>query len=709
MSETAAANSSIVIDRWRNTFVVAENTYRRPATQEVLRRIERALAEDLPRSCIAGLGQWSARPADGVWLIRQLALDFVVDVSKPGANDVAPACSEQFAVELAGVLQRGPDSDAGVLYFASRSSYIAQFVLDLIAGQVWSKWYYEEFRSLAMLSTSRAVAEVFSREPENGAKAIVYLAQTARLDEVLPVLTAVDARTIYYCCFKGSAGMSVSAALASDSSSLFPELQAGRISFSGPDFWLGRLLEVAKDERVRAHRLQTSFHEALRWLALVGARFPGAVFDDASCAAVEGLIELRRVLEEIRSPIAADRLVRRVVEGEISLEEAIEIASRQGSASPGKALRFLVMASQGDADWAMQAAAVLLQDQLAPLQAVVASESMISAFAGMFLLGPALVRLNQLLDEVAGEGEDAKEVASFLRYMILVKCVGGPRFLAAEGDTALRLMSGCHRLRLQDWRQVCQAIELNRAYTLFLHALPALADCDNRCLLAETFATPDHKREVILVRDCVRNEWVYAQLVEPESRTREEALTAALNRAHESTGDIPIVLLHPSLAALAESAMLRQQAARVITLQEEVPSADVNDALLSARYITQAKPREKYAQLLRSSGPDFSYFSFADVWPEVDLEFDLFGTLLSRAVMREFARHLLGFQNSSPEHLYTNFLEGIGTVRQQPERIEVELPRSHLLLVLQLSGSTRQTYVLPWLEGKEVCLLPPKQ
>jgi hypothetical protein len=29
--------------------------------------------------------------------------------------------------------------------------------------------------------------------------------------------------------------------------------------------------------------------------------------------------------------------------------------------------------------------------------------------------------------------------------------------------------------------------------------------------------------------------------------------------------------------------------------------------------------------------------------------------------------------------------------------------------VLQLSGMTRQSYVVPWLEGKEVCLLPPKE
>jgi hypothetical protein len=140
----------------------------------------------------------------------------------------------------------------------------------------------------------------------------------------------------------------------------------------------------------------------------------------------------------------------------------------------------------------------------------------------------------------------------------------------------------------------------------------------------------------------------------------------------------------------------------------ERPSRAVEEALLPGR-IPVPMPPEKYAQMVRPSEREFSYFSFANLWPDVDSSFDLLGVLLSRTVMREFARHLMGFQASSPEHLYRNFLDGIGTLRSQPERIEVELPRSPLLLVLQLSGLTRQTFTLPWLEGKEVCLLPPKE
>ncbi len=708
MSATATtADPHLVIERWCNTFVTARASPKREAAiSDVARRIERSIHEDFPASCALRLGRSFGSGTTGLWLIRQLQVNFFVDIAKPGAGDISAEWSDRFSALLAELIGRGPDSDEGVLYFTSRAAYLAQFALDLIAGRAWSKWYYEEFRSLAMLSTSRAIAEVVSREPEEGAKAIVHLARIERLNEVLPLLSAVDAQMIYHCCFRGSTGDS--SASASLSSRRLAELPIPVSSCSELDLWIGRLLEVWNEEPIRPSggMVQTSFHEALRWLALVAARSPGVELDPVSCFAVESLIELRRVLEELQSPIVADRMVRGLVENKINLAEAIETASRQGSASPAKALRFLLAAAQGDADWAVQAAGVLLKDRLPPAQAIVARESMISAFAGIFLLGPALVRLNEVLEVIAGDGEEAKEIAGFLRYLVLIKTAGVKRTFEATGDPALRLLTGCHRWQLQDWQRACPAIDLERAGALLLRDLPAFAGCDIDCLLAEIIPAPDHAKEVLLLREFARNEWIHAQALEPQTGAREHALIAALSLIGESTGRLPAVLLHPSVSELAQSPKLHQFADRVVALD----SADTNSghALLSSCIAAPVSP-EKYAQLVCSSGQEFSYFSFTTRWPDFDLALDLFGILLSRAALREFARHLLGFQTSSPEHLYSNFLEGIGTVRQQPGRIETELPRSPLLLVLQLSGLTRQTYTLPWLEGNEVCLLPPKE
>jgi hypothetical protein len=86
---------------------------------------------------------------------------------------------------------------------------------------------------------------------------------------------------------------------------------------------------------------------------------------------------------------------------------------------------------------------------------------------------------------------------------------------------------------------------------------------------------------------------------------------------------------------------------------------------------------------------------------------DLTWSLVARAVLRHFAGRLIGFESSGPEHLYQNFLSGVSTVRTTGERIEVQLPQSPLAVILRLSGVWKQTYALPWLDGKEICLLPP--
>lgn len=112
----------------------------------------------------------------------------------------------------------------------------------------------------------------------------------------------------------------------------------------------------------------------------------------------------------------------------------------------------------------------------------------------------------------------------------------------------------------------------------------------------------------------------------------------------------------------------------------------------------------------QSSPADGDYFS-AGAWADVSIPpaIDLAASLLARAVLKQFARRLLGFHAASPEHLYQNFLAGTGAIRVKPMRIEIQLPQSPLAIVLQLSGAWNQTYVVPWLREREICLLPPPQ
>jgi len=262
---------------------------------------------------------------------------------------------------------------------------------------------------------------------------------------------------------------------------------------------------------------------------------------------------------------------------------------------------------------------------------------------------------------------------------------------------------------LQDGPQACSELDPARAQALLAGNLPGLTGCKGHCLLAEAIRLPSQESEVVLLRDLARGEWIYATVLPPEIADQEEALISGIDLVRESTGNVPQVLLHPSLARLAESQTLRSRVPRLLALDREEVSSELAEVLLLTRCIPASTPPEKFAHLLGSSGQEFAYLSFGSLWPDFDVGLDIVGTLLARATLKGFARQLMGFQSSSPEHLCRNFLEGIGTVHNRPDRIEVELPRSPLLLVLQLSGLTKQTYAVPWLEGREVCLLPPRE
>lgn len=564
--------SRITVDRWHNTYVLAGGSVaHQAATHDVLRRIDRRIVEELPAACARQLGNRISQPSSAVWLIRELHLNFAVDVSNPAADDIATPWSEIVALHVAQIIERGEAGD-GVLCFPDLGAYQAQFARDLAAGRAWSKWYYWEFRSLAALTTSRAIVEMLTREPEQGMQTLLNLARSGHLNEVLFALTDLDAEAIYQQYFGGA-----------DSTFAY----SGKVL----SLWSGRLLEMWNQEPRRPASTKTrDFHDALRWIARLAARFSDLGSVPAMCVAFDGLIELRRVLAALPSALAADRLARDLVQQKLSVEQAIGLACEQGAGSPEKGLRFLLSVAEGDYDWAQQAAAVLLKDRQ-PAHAPSTGDSLITAFGGIFLAGPALVNWNPVLELGAGEEPEKQEIASFLRYLVLAKCLGSSRILEATGDPALRLLSGCHRSHLEDGRQACMPLDFSATQLVLLRNLTSMTACEGRCLLAETVSVPSQAREVMLLRDLARDEWLYGAVL-PQGTSWEGSLASALQFIRETTGNVPHVLLRPTLAALAESQVLRSRVDRLVIADPEETGGEVFDSLLLTRCVSASTPRQ---------------------------------------------------------------------------------------------------------------------
>jgi len=136
---------------------------------------------------------------------------------------------------------------------------------------------------------------------------------------------------------------------------------------------------------------------------------------------------------------------------------------------------------------------------------------------------------------------------------------------------------------------------------------------------------------------------------------------------------------------------------------------------LDVQQLNLAGAHDLLSQILLDSpesfAPNVSYFSLSGLWPEFELDskLDSLFTLVSRAALRHFSRKLFGFESSSPGYIYENFLSGISEIRRAGDRLEVRLPQSPLSMILRMSGLQDQRYVLPWLKGMEVWLLPQQE
>ena len=66
------------------------------------------------------------------------------------------------------------------------------FLLDLMAGQAWSRWMYDEFRPLQDLSTGQVSAYVLAARPALLPPVAERLARQGRLDDWLRELGPED-------------------------------------------------------------------------------------------------------------------------------------------------------------------------------------------------------------------------------------------------------------------------------------------------------------------------------------------------------------------------------------------------------------------------------------------------------------------------------------------------------------------------------------
>ena len=553
---------SVTIEHWRNVYSVAAD---HPTPEELCSQLDRMVEREVADACKLWLTPLLDQPDDSLWLIKEVQVDLAVDIGRIAAKQAGSVWGERLAMEIQHVLKGGARVDS-VIRFDDSTAYVAQWARDMAAGYAWEKWYYADFQSLRSLPQSAAIVEGIIREPDQAKHIVHLLHQHRALNAVLESLTSADAKRLYEAAIWGSSLPSRT---------------------GDPGRWTARLLALWNGIALSGDG--NLWRDALRLYATAFAEWPDHCESDTSGlrVAIDGVLQLRRVLARIHSPALEAFFLQAAVAQQ--REAAEEILAACDLSAESLVIDFVRRASSGDSMWAGFAASVISP---APSNRN-PDEAFVSEFGGIFLLGSAWrnLRIAEAVHIAAKGCEEPERAEALLRLLLAARCMGRARASMAVGDAAI---------------------------TLF-------ADAGSNMPSAEAV----------------------------------EILTSA-------------------------------DADAALRLVEE--------AILEGG----ASPDDPWVE------EHIDYFSLAKIVPELQLDtnHDSPWSRIAAAVLRNFARRLPRFAQSSPEYLFQNFLAGTSSVHSTPGRIEVRLPQSPLGVVLRIAGAYG-TLLLPWQEGVEICLLAP--
>lgn len=406
--------ATLTIERWTNAYRVPAD---HPDPEDLRARLDRLVSAQVVDACRRRLAPLIDESDRSVWLIRRVDVDMILDASAIAADRTSTAWGEQLAVEIRRVLDGGPSGDA-VLHFRDQAAFVAQWVRDAAAGRAGGKWYYEEFDSLGSLPAGAAIAEAIVRSDE-AAEIVQRLQTQGALEAVLAVLMNGDARRI--CDRVLPAG-------------------GGRGSVSAR--WVARVLALWNG--VALSRGDDDGKDALRLLAAVKSEWPdgGAAGDAELRAALDGLLELRRICGQFDSADEALAFLRAVIAGD---DAAFSAFAPQRLADLGAVADFVRSVAGSDAEWAQYALSVI--GSAAAGDNRQSEACFLSELGGIFLLAGAVADLGvgEAIRAAAQSCEDALRAEPLLRFLLAMRCLGRERAALAVGDGAIAAFANLER------------------------------------------------------------------------------------------------------------------------------------------------------------------------------------------------------------------------------------------------------------------------
>src|SRR5262249_16172596 len=158
--------------------------------------------------------------------------------------------------------------------------------------------------------------------------------------------------------------------------------------------------------------------------------------------ALDCLLEIRRIAATQHSPTDLDRFIHLLAIGDIA--SVLSFVRKSGVDPPVALVRTFVETMHGDTHWAGQAIGVIRSEDSQGKAAAFGEGMYLSSFAGVFLLGPSLlkVRLGEISEAVTRSCDEPAQAGAWFRQLVLLKCLGRERTRNAASDPAIRLLAG---------------------------------------------------------------------------------------------------------------------------------------------------------------------------------------------------------------------------------------------------------------------------
>ena len=642
MSTSTRHRSTLRARRIRQRVLVARS---HPNPERVRLQMHGALSTHLPDALDAAFAQAGASDEDVVWRIRRLALHVAVN-AKWDDRQLARTWAVQLARAVRRAIEKGGDG-VTVVRFAGRAEYLASFVREVADGTAWTRWWFDTFSGLKLLSRSAAMRTALVREPALGVRAFAAM-PAADASLVITHLSSIDARTVLD---------AISPALVEG------DADDASVMLLGAHRRLGRP-SVRDDEE--------------RWalkLVVESLRATPSQISRASVEIARAIARLGRVAESGATRLT---IVRRLL--------------REGNPA---ALRLVI--GSDDAECVAPLAGVRREhiDAIVDALAEVASKAPAPEehrsgqvtwmpIAAPLLLAPFIAALP--LDEITKGWPEVGQpdapatcrasAAALTRLYIIASACGGERAARVLGDPTTRLLAGVgSAVSTADLRAWLDSLQVTHAARLEC----ALGDwrIAERIVGTDTWllARPSALNTVLL--DASRGHWL---------AVRDTGRDATLSLHHWLNKPSGSVRSEEDFAALAAKCASEQSV-------DSTARSDACDAIAATlARVDRIGAEVEWLKLPASIGAPRA--------------FELALAVAAQGVLRDFAWRLPGFARAGLPHLWVNFLAIDAHVEYDARRIAAVLGKPPLAPVMSMAGMMRATYRLAWCGERAIALFP---